>query len=160
MTYARQLLALTGAIIAAPLAAHGFNVGDLRIGHPWSRETASGQKSGGGFLTISNNGTQADRLVSATSPAAAKVQIYAVSMTGGVMRTRVLTDGLAIPAGASVSFQPGGYHIMLIGLKVPLKEGTLVPAELRFRRAGKVNINFKVEAMSYAGPKGGNHVGH
>lgn len=160
MTFARHILALTAAIIAAPLAAHGFTFGALKIGHPWSRETAPGQSAGGGFLTITNTGKQADRLVSATSPAAAQVQIHTVSMAGGVMRMRELPTGLEIPAGATVALKPGGYHIMLIGLKAPLKQGAMVPADLRFQRAGTVRINFKVEAISYAGREGGDHAGH
>jgi hypothetical protein len=160
MTFARHLIALTGAIVAAPLAAHGFTVGDLKIGPPWSRETAPGQSAGGGFLTITNNGKQADRLVSATSPAASQVQIHTVSMTGGVMRMRELPGGLEIPAGATVALKPGGFHIMLVGLKAPLKQGTMVPAELRFQRAGKVKISFKVEAIAYAGPEGADHAAH
>lgn len=158
--YARYLFALTAAIIAGPLAANGFTVGALKIGHPWSRETAPGQSAGGGFLTITNSGKQSDRLVSVTSPAAAQVQIHTVSMTDGVMRMRELPGGLEIPPGATVALKPGGYHIMLIGLKAPLKQGTMVPAELRFRHAGKVKINFKIEAISYAVPQGGNHGGH
>ena len=160
MIYSRRVVALTAAIIAAPLAAHGFAVSDLKIGHPWSRETAPGQSAGGGFLTITNNGKQADRLVSATSRAAAQVQIHTVSMTNGVMRMRELPSGLEIPAGATVALKPGGFHIMLIGLKAPLRQGTLVPAELRFQRAGKVTINVKVEPIAYAGPEGGDHAGH
>lgn len=160
MTYARHLLALTGAILAVPLAAHDVAAGDLKIGHPWSRETAPGQSAGGGFLTITNTGKQTDRLVSATSPAAAQVQIHTVSMTDGIMRMRELPGGLEIPAGATVTLKPGGFHIMLVGLKAPLKQGTMVPAELRFQRAGKVKINFKVEAIGYGGPEGGDHVGH
>jgi periplasmic copper chaperone A len=160
MTPARHLLALTAAIIAAPLTAHGFTVGDLKIGHPWSRETAPGQSVGGGFLTITNNGKQSDRLVSVTSPAAAQVQVHTVLMTDGVMRMRELPGGLEIPAGTTVALKPGGFHIMLIGVKAPLKQGTMVPAELRFQRAGKVKINFKVEAIAYAGPEGGDHAGH
>lgn len=160
MTSARHFLALAVAIIAAPLAAHGFTVGDLKIGHPWSRETATGQSAGGGFLTITNSGKQADRLVSATSPAASQVQIHTVSMTGGVMRMRELPGGLEIPAGATVTLKPGGFHIMLVGLKAPLKQDMMVPTELRFQRAGEVKIHFKVEAIGYGGPEGGDHAGH
>lgn len=160
MTHARHLVALTAAILAVPIAAHDVTVGALKIGHPWSRETAPGQGAGGGFLTITNNGKQADRLVSATSPAAAQVQIHTVSMTDGVMRMRELPGGLEIPAGTTVALKPGGYHIMLIGLKAPLKQGMMVPTELRFQRAGKVKINFKVEAIAYTGPKGDDHVVH
>lgn len=164
MTLSRHSGAVAGAIalavFAAPLPSHGFAIGDLKIGHPWSRETAPGQSAGGGFLTITNNGKLADRLTSATSPAAAQVQIHSMSMTGGVMRMRELPDGLDIPAGMTVALKPGGYHIMLIGLKAPLKQGTMVPAELNFQRAGKVKIRFKVESISYGAGDGGDHAGH
>lgn len=160
MISTRHTLALACALVAAPLAAHGFAVGNLEIGHPWSRETAPGQSVGGGFLTITNGGRQDDTLLSATSPAAREVQIHTVSMDGGVMRMRQLKAGLPIPAGTTVALKPGSYHLMLIGLKAPLKRGTMVPAELRFQHAGKVSISFKVEAISYGGPDGGYHGSH
>lgn len=159
MILPRNALALACAIIAAPLAAHGVAVGDLKLGHPWSRETAPGQTAGGGFLTVTNSGRQDDILLSATAPVARQVQIHTVSIEGGIMRMREVKGGLPIPAGTTVALKPGGYHLMLIGLKAPLKQGTLIPAELRFKRAGKVRIQFKVEAISYGGP-GGDHAQH
>ena len=160
MTTLRLAALGASAFIAAPLLAHGFEAGSIKIGHPWSRETAPSQVVGAGFMTITNSGKTGDRLVSATSPAAREVQVHTVSMNGGVMRMRQLTAGLPIPAGATVTLQPGGYHIMLIGLKAPLKQGAMVPATLRFQRAGTVNIAFKVEAIDFAGPNGGDHAGH
>jgi copper(I)-binding protein len=144
----RPALALISFIIAAPLAAHGFTVGQLKIGHPWSRESAPGQKVGAGFLTITNTGTTDDRLLSASSSAAEQVQVHTAGLVNGVMRMRELKDGLAIPAGATVTLAPGGYHIMLIGLKGPLVRGAMIPAELRFAKAGRVKISFKVEAIT------------
>ena len=75
----RIMFAATALVAAPPLLAHGVTAGALAIGHPWSRETAPGQKAGGGFLTITNKGKTEDRLLSATSPAAADVQMPGVS---------------------------------------------------------------------------------
>ena len=160
MTTLRVAALFASAIIAPPLLAHGFAAGSIRIGHPWSRETAPAQVVGAGFMTITNIGRTDDRLLSATSPTAREVQVHTVSMDGGVMRMRQLTAGLPIPAGATVTLRPGGYHIMLIGLKAPLRQGTMVPTTLTFQRAGTVNIAFKVEAVGYPGPDGGDHAAH
>jgi copper(I)-binding protein len=139
---------------AAPtsLAAHGFAQGDLAIGHPWARETATGQSAGGGFLTISNKGKTEDRLTGGSASIAREVQIHSMSMDGGIMRMRPVPKGLAIPAGQTVTLRPGSFHIMFMGLKRPLKRGEMVPVTLRFARAGAVKVAFKVEAVTYGGP--------
>lgn len=152
--------AIVLALVAAPVFAHGFSAGKLDIAHPWTRETAPNQKVGGGFMKITNRGVAADRLIAATSPAATEVQIHTMSMDGGVMRMRQLGDGIAIPAGGTVSLQPGGFHIMFIGLKKPFKQGAVIPAELRFEKAGKVKVQFAVEAVGYKGTAGGGHDEH
>ena len=95
----------------------------IAITAPWSRETAVGQDSGGAFMAITNSGGAPDRLTGGSSPFAAEVQIHTVDMTDGVMRMRQLKDGLEIPSGGSVTLRPGSFHIMLIGLKHPLKQG-------------------------------------
>jgi periplasmic copper chaperone A len=160
MTNFRRAALAASALITAPLLAHDYSAGQIRIGHPWSRETAPSQVVGAGFMTITNGGKTGDRLLSATSPAAREVQVHTVSMDGGVMRMRQLTAGLPIPAGATVTLRPGSYHIMLIGLKAPLKQGVMVPATLRFQNAGTVSIAFKVEAIGFAGPDRGDHARH
>ena len=137
--------------------AHSFTSGALKIGHPWSRETAKGQSVGGGYLTITNNGKSADRLTGGATGIAAQVQVHSMSMDGGVMRMRQLKDGLAIPAGGAVALKPASFHLMFIGLKRPLKRGELVPVTLHFARAGKVAVQFKVEAVTYGGPSHDKH---
>jgi hypothetical protein len=146
-------LLLTGAMAPAfttPAAAHGFTVGKLTLQHPWTRATAG--KVGAGYTIITNNGTTADQLVSATTPAADKVEFHTMSMDGGVMKMRPLPDGIAIPAGGTAKLAPGGSHLMLIGLKAPLVEGTLVPLTLNFAKAGPVKVELKVEAAGAAEP--------
>lgn len=143
-------------LMAAPASAHSFKVGDLSIAHPWTRQTAPGQSNGGGFMAIANSGKGADRLVGGSSPAAAKVEIHTMSMDGGVMRMRPVKEGLAIPAGGKLELKPGGYHIMLIGLKAPLERGKLVPLILKFEKAGATTVDLKVESITY-GMEGESH---
>jgi len=142
---------------ASPSLAHGFTSGPLVIGHPWVRETAQGQSAGGGFLTVTNNGRAEDRLLGGNSEIADQVQVHSMSMDGSVMRMRQLRDGLPVPPGGSVALRPGSYHVMFTGLKRPLKRGEMVPATLHFARAGKVKVEFKVEAVTYGGSA---HAGH
>lgn len=151
------ILALSCVAFAQkPASAHGVKVGELSITHLWTRQTAPGQSNGGGFMTITNIGTGADRLVSGSSPAAAKVEIHTMSMDGGIMRMRPIKDGLDVPAGGKLELKPGGYHIMLIGLKAPLERGKLVPLTLKFEKAGTTTVNLKVESITY-GMEGESH---
>jgi len=144
-------------MLAPPIAAHDFKRGTLSIAHPWTRQTAPGQANSGGFMTVSNTGKQADRLIGGSSPASARVEIHTMSMAGGVMRMRPLPNGLPIPAGGKLELKPGSHHIMLIGLKKPLKLGTMVPLTLRFEKAGTVTVQLKVEAITYGTGAGHDH---
>ena len=96
-------------------------------------------------MTIGNAGNTADRLVSATSPVAAEVQIHNTSMDGGVMRMRQLTDGLEIPANGKVELKPRSLHLMFMQLKAPLEAGASFPVQLQFEKAGTVTTQFTVE---------------
>ena len=151
--------ALTGLMASAALA-HGYKAGSLSIQHPWSRETAAGQAVGGGFLTITNSGARDDRLVSGSSPVAAEVQLHTMSMDGGIMRMRQVTDGIAIPAKGSVELKPGGFHIMFMGLKRQLKQGERFPVTLTFQRAGRVTVQFAVQPIGSTAAMDSGHVGH
>jgi copper(I)-binding protein len=77
---------------------------------------------------------------------AARLEVHEMTMTGGVMRMRPLSGGLAIPPGQTVALAPGGYHLMLIGPKRPFRLGAQVPATLRFAKAGPVKVTFVVQA--------------
>lgn len=150
--------AIATAAPAGAAVAHDFKAGPLQIDHPWSRATPGGATVAGGYLVVKNTGTAPDRLVAATAPFAGRVEIHEMSMKDGVMVMRPLPDGLAIPAGGSLELKPGGYHIMFLDLKAPLKEGTLVDGTLTFEKAGTVPVQFKVEGMGAQGS--GAHSSH
>ena len=146
-------LGLLGAAVAAE--AHEYQLGALKIGHPWARATAPTAPAGGGFLSVTNNGTVPDRLVSAQSTAAETVQIHEMKMDGDVMRMREVGQGLEIPPGATVTLASGGFHLMMMGLKGPLKQGTKVPLTLVFEKAGKIDVELAIEGMGASHPAHG-----
>ena len=153
----RTFIVLVLTLAASGLAlAHGYKLGALEIGHPWTRATAPTAPTGGGFLRITNTGTTADRLIAARSPAADKVEIHEVKMDGNVMRMRELDKGIEIPPGATVELKPGGFHIMFMGLKAPFARDTRVPVTLVFEKAGAIDVEFMVMAIG-ASPSGRDH---
>ncbi|MDI4655282.1 copper chaperone PCu(A)C [Xanthobacter autotrophicus] len=138
------------------LMAHEFKVGAIEIDHPWSRATPGGATVGAGYFTLKNTGAAPDRLVSATSDVAERVEIHEMAVANGVMTMRPLSDGIAIPAGGSVAFKPGSYHIMFFGLKQPLKQGAVIDGTLTFEKAGSVAVKYNVDAIA-AGGSGPDH---
>lgn len=140
------------------LLAHGFKLGDLEIGHPWSRATPAGAKVAVGYLTVKNSGGEADRLVSVQSDVSEKAEIHEMAVDAkGVMTMRQLADGVEIPAGGEVAFKPGSYHIMFVGLKAPVKQGETFSGTLTFAKAGTVTVQFAVDAI---GGQSEDHSGH
>lgn len=138
-----------------PAVAQEYRAGPLTIERPWSRATPPAARVGAGYLVITNGGAAADRLLSASSPAAGRVEVHEMRMDGGVMRMRELAQGLAIPPGATVELKPGGYHLMLMELPAPLAAGSSVPMSLVFERAGRVDVELKIEASTSRGPQRG-----
>lgn len=134
--------------------------GALSIERPWTRATAPGAPAAGGFLTITNEGAEGDRLLGGSTRRAERLEIHQVAMDGDVMRMRPLPDGLTIPAGETVVLAPGGYHIMLMGLKEPFTEGGSVEITLEFERAGRVDLTMPVGAIGANGPAGVPGRGH
>jgi periplasmic copper chaperone A len=144
------------AILATVLGigfSHAQSSGSISIEEPFSQATPGSSKIGAGYMTIANNGTAADRLLSASSTAAEKVEIHEMKMQDGVMKMRELPGGVPIEAGKTVSLAPGGYHLMLMQLKAPLKKGDKVPVTLTFEKAGKVDVTLDVLAIG-ARPSG------
>ena len=139
----------------APAAA---TIGHIEISGPFTRATLPNAPVGGGFLTLTNSGTEDDRLVAVETPVASQAQIHEMAMQGDVMKMRQLVDGLVIPAGATVTLEPGGYHLMFMRLNQALVEGETVPVTLTFERAGTITIDLPVGASAADAPAG--HMGH
>ncbi len=155
-----RVFLLVGLLLAAPLAhAAEVKVGDLVLSDAWSRAMPKGATTAAGYLTIANQGQTADKLVSVATPVAAKAEVHEMSMTGGVMRMRPVAGGLTIEPGKTVTLQPSGYHLMLTGVKTPLKQGDKVAATLTFEKAGPAQVEFEVLGVGAPGPAGGDH-GH
>lgn len=131
------------ALAAFGTLAHSYKLGEIDIGHPYARPTREGQTVGGGYLKLANKGA-ADRLISASSPAAGAVEIHTMSMEGDVMKMRQV-DAIELATGQTVELKPGGYHLMLMGLKAPLKAGDKLPLTLKFEKAGEVVVTINVE---------------
>lgn len=116
---------------------------NITIEQPWARASILKSRPGAAYLTIRNNGTAPDRLLRATSPRAETVMIHASEMSGGNMRMRGMPS-VEIGAKASIAFEPGGMHLMIMGLQEPLRRGELLPMVLEFERAGPVSIEMPV----------------
>jgi copper(I)-binding protein len=140
-----RLLILAGltAVLATPVLAAG--AGPILITGAWTRPVASGQTDAG-YLTITNSGKTADRLLSATSPRAGKIEMHLSAMVGDMSTMKPVAAGLALAPGQTVRFEPGGYHLMLEGLKSEEKLGGAVPVTLTFAKAGKIKVAFAVAA--------------
>ncbi|MBX9752631.1 MAG: copper chaperone PCu(A)C [Roseococcus sp.] len=147
MTTRRHLI-LTTALLPLAMPAHAqqaaTELGALRIVNPWTRAAGQGMQ-GGGFLTIRNTGATPDRLVGASSPAAGRLELHTHIRDGDVMRMRPVND-IPVPANGEVTLQPGGLHLMLIGLTQPMNVGQSIPVTLRFEGAGEVTIQLAVQA--------------
>ena len=156
-----RMLACAAALLAlfsASSQAQEIKAGDLVITQAWSRATPAGAKVAGGYLTIENKGAAPDRLVSGSGDFAGKVEIHEMAMNNGVMTMRPLDKGLAIEPGKTVKLAPGGYHLMLMDLKNPLKQGEKVPLTLEFEKAGKVALSLDVQGVGAQAPSGGHEM--
>ncbi len=132
-------LAAASLVQAAPAAKSMMVVRDARI-----RVPPPGAPTAAGYAVITNASRQDDRLIGASSPAAASVEVHAMSMAGGIMRMRPVAEGLPIGSGRTIRLAEGGYHLMFISPTRPLKRGDTVAATLRFEHAGPVAVAFKV----------------
>ena len=152
-------LVALAAISAGPISAQQIKSGDLILDQAWTRATPGGANVGGGYLTIDNKGATADKLIGGSSAVAGRVEVHEMAMNNGVMTMRLLKDGLPIPAGQSVKLAPGGYHIMLMELKAPLKKGDKIPVTLKFEKAGDVKVTLDVQDIGATSPASG-HMDH
>lgn len=140
----RVLLAAAFAMSVGSSAAGDHRAGAIEIVRPHARATAAGQAVGSAYLSL-KNGAGADKLLSATTQVASAVELHSMKMDGNVMRMRQI-DSITLPAGQTVELKPGGLHMMLMGLKAPLKAGSSFEMTLVFEKAGTSKVRFEVEA--------------
>ncbi len=131
----------------APVYGEDVTIGGLKISAAWARATPKAASVGGGYLTITNNGTAPDRLVSGASDVSSRFEIHEMGMDNGIMKMRPLSAGLEIKPGQTIEFKPGGYHLMFVGLNKPLEQGQHIKATLQFEKAGNVTVDFTVEGI-------------
>ncbi|MEO8927670.1 MAG: copper chaperone PCu(A)C [Caulobacteraceae bacterium] len=134
----RAMLAASLAVVLACATEVQAATNSLVIAGAWTRPAAVGV-NGAGYLSITNKGRTAERLTGASSAAAARVSIHESRMVGQVMTMRALGE-VAIPPGATVTFKPGGRHLMLEALKAPLKAGDQIALTLVFATAGRRSV--------------------
>ena len=138
------ILALSFCTLAA---AQSVDVKDA-----WARATVPGQKATGAFMKLTAKSDS--KLVAGSSSVAGVVEVHEMKMDGGVMQMRAVQGGLDLPAGKTVELKPGGYHVMLMDLKLPLQKDTTIPLTLVFKDAKgvetKTELKLPVNAMTPA----------
>ncbi len=144
MKYAVSAFVLLAVLGVAGIASAGdFTAGDITVNDPWSRATAGAARNGAVYLTITNRGDTADRLVAAATEIAGMASLHRSTMEGGVMKMRPV-PAIAVGPGETTVLKPGGLHIMLMNLKRPLEEGEMFAADLTFENAGTIRVRVMV----------------
>jgi periplasmic copper chaperone A len=118
-----------------------FAASQVKVESAWARPTVPGQQGGGGFVTLTS--AAGDRLVGGSTPVAQRFELHTMAMKGDVMEMRQV-EAIELPAGKPVKLEPGGLHVMFIGLKQALPLGSKVPVTLKFEKAGEVKVEFEV----------------
>jgi copper(I)-binding protein len=142
-----HIAAVLAAWAVMPAQAADVTAGSLKISAPWARATPKGASVGGGYMTITNSGTVPDRLIGGSTDVAKTFEVHEMKMEGGVMKMRPVANGIEIKPGQTVTLEPSGYHVMLVGLQQQLKQGEHFKATLEFAKAGKVDVDFIVEGI-------------
>jgi periplasmic copper chaperone A len=152
--------AVSAAILlnmSAIAIAQQFKVNSIVIEQPWIRATPAGAKVAGGYMAITNTGSEPDRLIGGVLPQAGHFAVHQMTMDGNVMHMHEVQGGLEIKPGQKVELNPSGYHVMFTELREPLKQGDTLKGQLRFEKAGSVDIEYRVEGLGAQGPQ---HHGH
>jgi copper(I)-binding protein len=148
------------ALSTVAVSAHEFKIGDLEIGHPYSKAMIPGSKVAGGYMTITNHGSAPDRLVSASTSFAAETEIHEMKVENDIMTMNEIPGGLEIPPGQTVELKPGGLHVMFMNVASPSKEGDRIKATLTFEKAGTVEVEFAVGPANGKQDQHGEHHAH
>jgi len=146
-------------LLLAPTAASAVDAGPITVEDAWARASIGAARNGAAYMTVTTTGPAPDRLVAAASPVAEAVELHAHLMEAGVMRMRPVA-AIEVHPGEPAVLQPGGLHVMLIGLKAPLAEGGHFPLRLTFERAGVVDVVVAVRGARAGAGQGGKHTHH
>ena len=148
------------SLAAGAAAAADRAKGEVTVHEPWARASAGRARAGAAYFTIANMGEKPDRLVAAASPVARPAQFHTHSMEDGIMKMRHVM-AVEVAPGEPTVFKPGGLHVMLMGLKAPLRKGESFPLSLTFERAGKIELRVMIQGVGAMGPgKTGRHGKH
>jgi copper(I)-binding protein len=147
----RIILILALVLSATSAFAQPQAKGSLAVESAWARATPGNARDGAAYFRVVNNGSAPDRLIGVSTPVADKADPHETKTGDGIMRMRPLEQP-AIAPGQTLEFKPGGAHVMLVGLKHPLKEGESFPLVLTFEKAGDVSVAVKVERAGAARP--------
>jgi periplasmic copper chaperone A len=157
MTRTAIVLITALSIWAGDALAADYSAGSIAVGNPWTRATPKGATVAGGYMTISNKGSAPDRLLGGSAAVAGRFEVHSMVMEQGVAKMRPVQGGLEIKPGETVELKPGSLHVMLMGLKQQLQKGQKVKGMLEFEKAGKVEIEYAVEAVGATAPAAGGH---
>jgi len=157
MTRTAFLLAVALSTWVGDAIAEDYSIGAIEIGKPWTRATPKGATVAGAYMTLRNRGSAPDRLLGGSSAVAGRFEVHSMVMEQGVAKMRPVEGGLEIKPGETVELKPGSFHAMLVGLKQPLQKGQKVKGTLEFEKAGKIDIEYAVEALGATAPAAGEH---
>ncbi len=151
MRYTGTICWIVFLIAAASSAwADDVRVGDISVIGPWARASAGPARTGAAYINIFNNGAQIDRLINVVTPVARNASLHTHMMEGDIMKMRSLVD-VDVSPGETTIMKPGGLHVMLMGLKSPLKEGNTFPLTLTFEKAGTIEVIVNVRNIASMG---------
>ncbi len=136
-----------------PQPGPSVRVGALVIEAPWTRATPGGARVAGGYMRITNTGREPDRLTGGSFPLAGRFEVHEMATANGVMTMRELARGLEIGPGQTVELKPGGFHVMFMDLREPVREGRPIKGTLVFEKAGTVEIEYRVAPIGARGPR-------
>jgi len=136
---------LLTAVAAVTLAVPAF-AGSIIIEGAYARSSGASAKSGAAFMSIMNMGTEDDRLISATSDVARKIETHThIEADNGVMQMREVKGGFVIPAGETHMLARGGDHLMFMGLNASMVQDQMITLTLTFEKAGEMVVEIPVD---------------
>lgn len=139
---------LVAILSVQSIYADEYRLGNLQINEPYTRTTPPMAAVAGGFMTITNSGTEVDTFLGGSASFAEAVEVHEMSMVDGIMKMRRLENGLQISPNEAVELKPGGYHLMLINPSEPMKEGNKHKMTLSFKQAGDIEVELEVKDIS------------